>query len=224
MKRFKFLSIIMVIIIVILAIIPLFVSGCSDDIKITMSETETFDSFSNAYVVMTGNKSWNASRSSSMCNQLTSLGAQVEASFYFGAYDIYRTFLYFDTSSIPEGARIKDVKLSIFLSGIMYNQDDVSIYVLSGNKEISYPAICSDYNIAEYNDKVIGSIRFSDLSIGKYCDIELDNICIENGGYTKLILLTDRDVDNIAPDGWNWITFMGIDSNYCPKLEVSYEK
>jgi hypothetical protein len=142
MKRFKFLSIIIVIIIVVLAIIPLFVVGCSNDVRIVMSETETFDSFSDAYVVMTGNKNWNASRDSIICNQLTSPGSQVEASFYFGAYDIYRTFLYFDTSSISEGAQINDVKLSIFLSGVMYNQDDVSIYVVSGNDDISFPAVC----------------------------------------------------------------------------------
>jgi len=209
-------------IIVILAIIPLFVVGCSN-ISGSTTVIKTFNSSSDAYVVMTGNQDWNASRNSSMCNHLTSPGTQVETSWYNDAYDIYRAFLYFDTSSIPEGSNINSVKLSIFLSGVIYNQDNVSIYVLSGNKGVSYPAICSDYNIAEYDNKIIGSIRFSDLSIWKYYDIKLDNSCIENG-YTKLILLTDTDMNNIAPVGWNWITFDGTNSVYCPKLEVSYTR
>lgn len=212
------------IIIVILAIMSLFVVGCSSGSKLTTSVTKTFNSSSDAYVVMTGNPDWDVSRNSNACNHLTSPGAQIEASFYFGAYDIYRTFLYFDTSSIPEGAQIKDIKLKIYISGVIYNEDDVSLCILSGNEDISYPAICSDYNIAEYDDNVIGSIRFSDLSIWKYYDIKLDNSCIDDNGYTKFILLTDIDRNDITPVGWNWITFMETNSVYCPKLEVSYTK
>jgi hypothetical protein len=212
------------IIIVILAIIPLFVVGCSSTGVNSTTVIKTFNSSSDAYVVATGDPNWINSRDANICNHLTSPGTQIETSWYNDAYDIYRTFLYFDTSSIPDGARIKDVSLKLYISGVIYNQDDVSIFIISGNDDISFPAVCSDYDISKYNYNIIGSIRFSDLSIWKYHEIELNSNCIKNGGYTKFILLTDIDKNDVAPIGWNWMTFDGTNSVYCPKLEVSYTK
>lgn len=212
------------IIIVVLAIISLLIVGCSGTSKNVTTIINTFNSSSDAYVVMTGDHDWSNSRNANGCNHLTSPGAQVETSFYNGAYDIYRTFLYFDTSAIPEDAKINYVKLDIFVSGVIYDQDEVSMIVLSGNNYISIPAICSDYDISKYDNKVIGSVKFSEMSTWKNLRIDLDNNCIENGGYTKFIFLTDIDKDDIAPVGWNWMTFDETNSVYCPKLEVSYTR
>ena len=211
-------------IIVILAIIPLFIVGCSGASGSHTTIIKTFNSSSDAYVVMTGNTDWSSSRNSVMCNHIESPGTQVETSFYNDAYDIYRTFLYFDTSSIPSGSKINNVKLDIFISGVIYDQDSVSLDILSGNNYISIPAVCSDFNFSKYNNEVIGSVKFSDMSTWKNLHIDLDSNCIGENGYTKLILLTNIDKNDIAPDGWDWITFDGTNSVYCPKLEVSYTR
>lgn len=154
-------------------------------------------------------------------------------------HTIYRSFLFFDTSSIPDAAVIDAAYLGLY----QYNSDvDSAFDVVIQNGMPTYPhepLQLSDYNKAYYSSDG-GSAAYGFFSGVGYKEITLNATgegWIDVDGTTKLCLRSSRDISGTAPeaDGYyggsgsfydvdEWISFWSYEKGvgYWPYLEVSY--
>jgi len=144
------------------------------------------------------------------------------------AYTIFRSFLFFDTSIIPEDANITSAVLSIY---ILYDYSDNDFNVTVQNGQPTYPHMpiqAEDYYYGYYIGNY-GSRNTSEISGAGYWNITLTDFSIINkNGYTKLCLRSNKDIESIAPTQEvinEDIVIYSADagSNYAPKLYITYE-
>jgi len=128
--------------------------------------------------------------------------------FYTGSGESYhvwtirRTFLYFDTSSIPDDAVINTAKIRVYLTikNITLNNFDVVIQ----NGQPTYPHNPwenEDINHVNYSGNG-GSKNTVDMTVSQDIDIDLNDTgksWINLEGYTKLILRSSRDISSTPP-------------------------
>lgn len=125
-------------------------------------------------------------------------------------YTIGRGFLNFDTSWLPAGAEITDVKLGLYVTNV-YNAasgggggPNGSVVVTSGSPASSPPST-SDFGQVGTTD--FGRLAYASMGAhasnpNTYKEITLNaagRAAINAGGTTKLALLTSQDFDNSAP-------------------------
>jgi len=127
---------------------------------------------------------------------------QVESSWYSEAYDIYRTYLYFD---IPDNVTVTSATLTITPKGAIYNQDDIRIVVVDA------------LTIRDTYIRPLGYIVVSELQENVQSSIVLDASAITSG---FIVLVTENEIFDKAPAGWNWVTFDYKD--YRPTLTYTY--
>jgi len=142
-------------------------------------------------------------------------------------YYIHRSYLYFDTSLLPDNINITSVVLSIYISND-YSNTDFNVTVQNGQP--TYPHIplqLSDYYYGYYTGNG-GCRNTSEISGTGYWNITfseegLDWINLE--GITKLCLRSSQDINSIPPADTEYISFMACEagSSYAPKLYVTYE-
>jgi len=143
------------------------------------------------------------------------------------AYYIYRSYLYFDTSLLPDNANITSVVLSIYISND-YSYTDFNVTVQSGQP--TYPHIplqLSDYYYGYYTGNG-GSRNTSEISGAGYWNITLNSegrSWIQTDGITKLCLRSSRDINSQEPTQGEYIIFYAREKgqDYAPKLYVTYE-
>ena len=147
-----------------------------------------------------------------------------------GNYTIYRGFLYFDTSSIPDSAVVTVAKLSLYGYGSPCKTEDDAghgdIGLFEGTQAI--PAVADDYN--NFGGVLLTAGAFSydydTFSNTAYNEATLNAAgmaVISKTGITKFALRLKGDVDNIAPAGNNYIQyFTGSAGVNKPKLYVEY--
>jgi len=143
-------------------------------------------------------------------------------------YEIYRGFVFFDTSSVPDDAIITSATLK--LTGYV-DCSDTNFDIVIQNGQPDYPnypdLLPTDYNCTYYSG-IGGSFNTSGYSY------DPDGIgivltptgrgWINKAGITKLCLRSSRDKDYVAPTGNEYVgvyTYeygMGLQ----PKLEVTY--
>ncbi|MDP3027213.1 MAG: hypothetical protein Q8N63_05875, partial [Nanoarchaeota archaeon] len=121
---------------------------------------------------------------------------------YIDNYYVYRLYLDFNTSSIPDNAVVTDVKLSLNVSVDSSITDfNVSIYdfnwtepIAIGNQEANYDAVGAVFDALWRNT--------TGISIGnRYNSSSLNNSWINLTGDTKYQLRSDRDVNSNVPTG-----------------------
>ena len=139
-------------------------------------------------------------------------------------FDVYRTYLDFDTSSIPDDAVVTDVKLSLKASSnISYTDFDVQIYkydwaepITSDNREANYDASGATYDADWRNTSGMSTEIYYDSS-------SLDNSWINLTGDTKYQLRSSRDVNEDEPYEYEYISFYSANSaGNEPILKVTY--
>ena len=142
-------------------------------------------------------------------------------------YVIYRGFLFFDTSDIPDNANITQVILSIkYIS--YYGSDNINLTIQHGTDEAPHmPLISTDYYYGHYSGN-FGSINMSGLATGKYYNITLNNSAfnwINVTGITKFCIRGSNDIDDIAPGQSTVANFYSAEDGVeeSPKLYVTYE-
>ena len=141
-------------------------------------------------------------------------------------YNIYRAFVFFDTSTIASDATISAATLSLY----GYSDGSVTDFDLTiQNGQPTYPhdpLEAGDYDKTLYSGSG-GTLGTSGFVTTGYNDITLDSTgigWITKGGATKLCLRSSRDIDAIEPTGDEYVVVYTNEqgTGYQPKLVVTY--
>ncbi|MEY2665094.1 MAG: hypothetical protein RLZZ480_199 [Candidatus Parcubacteria bacterium] len=150
---------------------------------------------------------------------------------YLTFWGIYRAFLLFDTSALPDGTVVSSASLSIYATTI-YDQDNDgsdTITVYSSN-----PASNNDLVVGDYDQ--FGTTAFSSatditgMANNAYNTFTLNSsgiAAISTNGVTKFLLMEGHDVSNVSPDfgtqnGVDFSTAEQTGTTQDPKLDVTY--
>ena len=118
-------------------------------------------------------------------------------------YNIYRSFLYFDTSTIPVGAAITEIELQIYIRlKWMIAGRDFNIVVQNGQPTYPHnPVISSDYYRNVYSGNG-GEIASSAITTDAWNIITFNDdgkTWVNIGGETKFALRVSRDISYDEP-------------------------
>lgn len=148
-----------------------------------------------------------------------------------GRYGVVRSFVFFDTSSLPDDAVITSATLSLYCISKDNDVDFDVVIQIGENSDFPHdPLENGDYYYGHWLDNG-GSINTSNIVVSAYNDITLTDNANENWiirtGTTKFCLRSSRDIDNVAPADPNQETvyFYGENTTgtpYPPKLVVSF--
>jgi hypothetical protein len=134
-----------------------------------------------------------------------------------GSYQIFRSYLYFDTSAIPNGATISSAVLRIYGKVDSSTGSDFDIVVTDGQPlHPADPAVVGDYDESLYagNGGVVNTATYTTIG---YNDITLNAAgigWINDTGTTKLTLRSSRDIAGNVPGGATneFVTFHNFDA------------
>jgi len=144
-----------------------------------------------------------------------------------GPSSIDRSYLYFDTSLLPDNVNITSVVLSIY---IINDKSDTDFNVTVQSGQPTYPHIPlepSDYYYGYYTGNG-GSRNTSEISGTGYWNITLNSegrSWIRTNGITKLCLRSSRDINSQEATQNEQIVFYAREKgqDYAPKLYITYE-
>ena len=143
--------------------------------------------------------------------------------FYIG-----RSFVYFNTASLPENINITSATLRL-RGGFDHSDQDFYIQIQSGMPDHPCdPMTKADYDKAHYSGNG-GQLVTTDFVAGSYNEILLTSegrSWINTAGWTKLCLRSSRDINPFSEPGGReavsaWAYEMG--EGYWPELVVTYE-
>ena len=167
---------------------------------------------------VTFNEGWRASASKTASDYATAYNATTgtvyqnpsgllcehQAVFPGGSYlrfNIYRTFLYWNTSVLPDDAIISNVDLQIYVAN-KWAARTYNIVVQNGQPNFpNKPAITSDYLRSRYSGNG-GQIASDDITVDAWNTITFNTDgrnWINKEGWTKLVLRIDREINGDAP-------------------------
>ncbi|RLF41013.1 MAG: hypothetical protein DRN18_04205, partial [Thermoplasmata archaeon] len=155
-------------------------------------------------------------------NSATTLYIGQYKNLFTGDYYIYRSFLKFDTSSIPSIATITSAALKLYGYGD-YSSTDFHIRLTKWTGDT--PIDTGDYLQSDgklYDD---GSFSTSSFTTSGYNTIRISNYSlITKAGYTKICVASDRDISGIQPTGSEYVIVYSYEkgSGYRPLLIVTY--
>jgi hypothetical protein len=141
-------------------------------------------------------------------------------------YDIYRGFLYFDTSSIPDTAVISVTNLDLYC---VDDYSDTDFYITLKNGQVVFPhspLVVGDYLSTQYTGnggQIYTSNVFSDQRF--LIDFNSTGIgWINKTGTTKLALISSYDTVATAPTGKEYVSIGSYEmgSGYQSILTVTY--
>jgi hypothetical protein len=144
-------------------------------------------------------------------------------------YDIYRAFVYFDTSSIPSDATVTSATLYLY-GAVDYTTQDFLLTVQNGQPTYpTDPMANADYNKSYYSGDG-GSFNTSGFVVGNYNTLTLNSIgrgWIQKGAgaKTKLCLRSDREIAGTTPITYEFISISSADASGTsqdPYLYVEY--
>lgn len=188
---------------------------------------QTFDP-SSAGIIFTMDSTWSGARDSVSGDIVSYPTTKIDIRSTCDSpqqYTITRSYVYFNTSSIPSTATLDSVTLGIRVSSVSINEDYTNLYVTGGMP--TYPPdsglISSSYDISKYT-QFFGSIPYSSLSTSDYwyyINFDSGSLSSIPYGTAKFMLCTQRDWDNLIPIGENSVTIYST-GNSGPILQVTY--
>ncbi len=195
-----------------------------------LDPTETFYSTANDGYLWDYSASYSSAHDSSSAYDITSTTTTFTVGQKFtGTYFVYRGFVFFDTSSLPDNAVITSATLSL-RGEANFSDDDFDVVVQIGENydaENIYPhdpLQLGDYNYTHYSDN-LGSFNTADF-VNAYHHIALSDNAdnwIDKQGITKFCLRSKNDIDSIPPTGYEYVGFSASEkSSQQPKLMISY--
>lgn len=201
---------------------------------VAASTTSTFYSSASDGYLYYVNANWDTTRdhaTGTLIDSTTALNVYVNHSpASGGVYNINRSYLFFDTAALPDGAAITSAYISLFVTYTADSETGVGIAVQGNNPDYptnpltTYSYDRTPYTVTPYVDKAIW-----ELSIGAYNSLGFFNAAgeaqINLTGLTKFCLRTDWDIDDTSPvgsDSSNGITFHSSEGASPPKLVVTW--
>ena len=147
---------------------------------------------------------------------------QVGQQIWSGQYWVYRGFLYFDTTSIPDNATIDEAKISIEIEDDL-SDTDFNITIQNGQPTYpSTPLTETDYNKNYYSGNG-GQLDTSTIGLpGRYNITLTETGWINKQGMTKLCLRSDRDINDETPTGDEFVIIFHSESSSPPKIYITY--
>ena len=141
------------------------------------------------------------------------------------SFFIQRPFFVFDTSTLPDDATVTAAELRVYRDDAIdtfVNTDTCTMHIVpQAQTDPLELGTAGDYTSITNTSK--GSLLFSGTSNGAYAAITLTDLTQVNiTGYTKLALITDRDLNNTVPTGGNQIAFQAFGGSNPPVLRVTY--
>jgi len=143
------------------------------------------------------------------------------------SYFVFRGFVFFDTSIIPDSANITSATLSVRIQA-NYSTTDFNLTIQNGQPTYPHaPLQSGDYNKEGYSGDG-GSRNTTEISALEYWNITLNAnglSWIQRTATTKICLRSSRDISGTAPpdDEWIQIYYAEKGEAYAPKLYVTYE-
>ena len=142
-------------------------------------------------------------------------------------YSIYRSAVFFDTSSLPDDVYITSATLSLY--GFVDDSDtDFDITVVDGSSLIP-PLALSDYGLLRGQTTSGGAFDTAGFSMSGYNDIQLNAAgmgWISKTGMTKFGLRSSLDIDIDDPTGYENVAVISSEfvegDDYSPRLVVTY--
>ncbi|MBE3120757.1 MAG: hypothetical protein IMZ53_14075, partial [Thermoplasmata archaeon] len=119
-------------------------------------------------------------------------------------YNIYRGFVFFNTSTLPANAYLDSATLSLYKKDD-YSTTDFAITIQNGQPTYPHnPMQSSDYNKNDYSGN--GGALNTSLFTSGYNAIIMNNLSwINKTGTTKLCLRSSRDISGTTPTGSEYI-------------------
>jgi hypothetical protein len=167
---------------------------------------------------------WTASSGSiSDTSDYISIGQKKQAGIPTSTYYIYRGFLMFNTSELPDKANVTGATLSLYKKDD-FSTTDFNLTLQNGQPFYPHDELNpSDYNKNHYSGcgGGLNTYYFAD-GWNNITITELD--WIQHGGITKLCLRSKRDIDGTAPTSGEFVNVYSADESgeYMPKLVVTY--
>ena len=144
-------------------------------------------------------------------------------------WTIYRSFVYFNTSGIPDGATIYQATLHMYAETVVH---PTSIHILQDTIHgcPHVPLVANDYQISEYGNHIGGFLYSWDISTTGWHDIviydwlSVPDLVISKTGWTKFALVSDADFNaNPVVNGPVYLTSANGGAN-APYITVTYNQ
>lgn len=141
-------------------------------------------------------------------------------------YYLQRAFVYFDTSSLPDGCTVTAATLKLY-GDTDGSATNFNIQVQSGAPTYPHsPLVVGDYDRTHYSGNG-GQLSTVGFSTSGYNDLVLNATgygWISLTGTTKYALISDRDIAGTSPSGFEYVFIKSYEagSGYWPLLEVTY--
>ena len=147
---------------------------------------------------------------------------------FITTYNVWRAFLYFNTSAIPDDASISSANVSL-RGATDYSTTDFNITIQNGQPTYPHdPMVKADYDKSFYGTTDGGSYNTSGYSTN-YMNIPMNSTgisWINTSGWTKLCLRSNRDISGTTPTGYEYVIFWSCEctfgASYRPYLRVVY--
>lgn len=139
-------------------------------------------------------------------------------------YIVYRGFVQFDTSAIPDTATVTDAHLSLY-GGQNWNQSQFNVQIQNGMPDYpNKPLVSGDYNKNHYSGNG-GNLTARHWVTAAWNNITLSSdgkSWINLAGDTKFCLRTAEDIGNSAPNTFEFCDVYSSRYGYAPILSVTY--
>jgi hypothetical protein len=144
------------------------------------------------------------------------------------SYWLYRSYVYFDTSALPDTANITAATLSLY-GNYDSSSQDFNMVVSNGQPNYPHdPLIGNDYYYADYSGNG-GQLTTGGFSTVGYNAITLTSTgigWISTTGTTKFAILSSRDISSTPPaygtPEYVWVYAYEQGVGYRPKLDITY--
>ncbi|MCU0849729.1 MAG: right-handed parallel beta-helix repeat-containing protein [Candidatus Thermoplasmatota archaeon] len=151
------------------------------------------------------------------------IGQSKFLSFPNPTYHIYRGYLMFNTSSLPENAYVTDAYISLYKHSD-YSTNDFTITVQNGQPTYPHiPLVSADYYKSYYSGNG-GGLNTSSFVNGRN-SIPLTNYSwLQKEGMTKFCLRSSKDISGTAPTTAEYVIVYSRNGapQYMPKLYITY--
>ncbi len=185
----------------------------------SVNATKFYSLADDGEISKTGQATWSEARDATVGSGMYTGTVEntIASSLSGGLYSVYRIFMFFDTTAIPAGVTIKEVKLIYYAGFWQTNSPKFYVVASTANK----PMTTDDFDQR-------GSVSFgSDTPpTASWRTINFNQSGIDaivKGGITKLALIHDNDYTNTAPTVANDLVVRMTEDTNKPYLSITIE-